>query len=160
MKRELITSPVPIPAPSTSLHYHQTGSFWTHKQNIKSLPFSSQVYGWVQLWSLFSPFLSLSYLVKVKKCSLELIKSPRICKTLLPFVQAHTHTHIYTQTRRKNKVLAFWFGLRGIFFWHAPDNRISVWKFETFLLNSMHSLYNDSRIVYMRYSVCAVTMRA
>ncbi|XP_055301227.1 uncharacterized protein LOC129567889 [Sitodiplosis mosellana] len=45
LKRELITSPVPVPAPSTSLQYHQTGSFWTHKQRIKSLPFNAQLYG-------------------------------------------------------------------------------------------------------------------
>lgn len=45
LKRDLISSPAPIPAPSTSLHYHQTGSFWTHKQHIKSLPFTSQIYG-------------------------------------------------------------------------------------------------------------------
>lgn len=46
LKRELFTTmKVPVSAPSTSLHYHQTGSFWTHKQYIKSLPFTSQVNG-------------------------------------------------------------------------------------------------------------------
>lgn len=45
MKRDLMLSPVPRPAPSTSIHYHQTGSFYVHKEHIKSLPFSSKLNG-------------------------------------------------------------------------------------------------------------------
>lgn len=72
LKRELITSPIPVPAPSTSLQYHQTGSLWTQKHHIKSLPFSSQVYGWVELWSLF---LFDSDSVKVKNVYLKWLRS-------------------------------------------------------------------------------------
>lgn len=47
VNREAITSPIPVPVPSTSLQFHQMSSFRMHRQYIRTLPFNSQIYGWV-----------------------------------------------------------------------------------------------------------------
>lgn len=45
VNRETITSPIPVPVPSTSLQFHQMSSFRMHRQYIRTLPFNSQIYG-------------------------------------------------------------------------------------------------------------------
>ncbi|KAG4065929.1 hypothetical protein HA402_008925 [Bradysia odoriphaga] len=45
INRETITSPIPVPVPSTSLQFHQMSSFRMHRQYIRTLPFNSQIYG-------------------------------------------------------------------------------------------------------------------
>lgn len=131
LKRELITSPVPVPAPSTSLHYHQTGSFWTHKQRIKSLPFNAQLYGWVQLWSFF--FLSVSL------CSFRYILSkwtfsvPRTNEIGTHTQSQRFHLLCISKAKQKKtqKTQRLWVAQSESFFFSSfafNNNRISVKK--------------------------------